>query len=154
MASRWAYPAKRNVVAPAELCNGRLELLSIGSLDDITCLNNVEKAMVARVPLQKLKTLLLECDPIEQMEMMRALPGGIMAKTLIRLVCAGGFLIIDHEAREVISLVASVCPSIHLSLPSHLNHLTYDLDFLQVGLPSLVCTFQSGQRTEKSRRRK
>ncbi len=84
MPSRWAYPTKKNTVYPAEICIGGAEILSIENIDEITFLDAVEKALVARIPLDTLKTLLLESDPIEQMEMMRALPGGIMAKTIIR----------------------------------------------------------------------
>ncbi len=46
-------------------------------------------------------------------------------------------LIIDREAREIIDLVASVCPSVRLSVClralSRLNRLTYDLDIWHVG---------------------
>ncbi len=50
---------------------------------------------------------------------------------------AGNWLIIDREAREIMYLVASVCPSVspsvRLSPLSRLNRLTYDLDIRYVG---------------------
>ena len=48
-------------------------------------------------------------------------------------------IIIDHEAREIMRLVASVCLSVRLSVRffalSRLNGLTYDLHLLHGGWP-------------------
>ena len=48
-------------------------------------------------------------------------------------------IIIDHKAREIMHLVASVrlsvCPSVRLFALSRLNRLTYDLHLLHGGRP-------------------